>query len=63
MDNQDMLEVIMDALFHDNEECGTETQVKKINTFEECGVLTTNTGFVAKMKDGSEFQITIVKSN
>ena len=63
MDEQDMSEVIMDALYHDNEECGTETQVTKIYTFEELGILTTNTGLVVRMKDGSEFQITIVKSN
>lgn len=33
-----------------------------IRTFEEGGVLTDNEGFVLKMADGSEFQISVVQS-
>lgn len=31
-------------------------------TFEELGVLTSDAGFVIRLADGSEFQVTIVKS-
>lgn len=62
MDEQEMNELVMDLLFHDDEECGTVTQVKTVHTFEEHGILTTNTGLVVRMQDNSEFQITIVKS-
>jgi len=31
-------------------------------SFKEAGVLTNNKGLVMKLRDGSEFQITIVKS-
>ncbi len=32
------------------------------STFEEAGVLTDDAGFVLRMANGSEFQVTIVKS-
>lgn len=32
-------------------------------SFEDRGIMTYNRGVVFRMKDGSEFQITIVKSN
>jgi len=36
--------------------------IESIRTFEEAGVLTNNAGFVCRLGDGSEFQITIVQS-
>ena len=36
--------------------------IKDFETFEAKGLLTNNSGIVLKMQDGSEFQITIVKS-
>lgn len=36
--------------------------IDKISTFEEAGILTTNTGIVVKLSDNTEFQITIVRS-
>jgi hypothetical protein len=36
--------------------------VRTAATFEDAGVLSTNAGLVLKMRDGSEFQITVVKS-
>lgn len=44
------------SIIHDNDD-----EVKGVATFEECGILTTNTGLVVRMKDGSKFQVTIVK--
>ena len=36
--------------------------IKDFETFEAKGLLTTNSGIVLKMQNGSEFQITIAKS-
>lgn len=36
--------------------------VANVSTFEEAGVLTMNAGLVVRMDDGSEFQLTIVRS-
>lgn len=32
-------------------------------TFEEAGLLTGNSGLVVQLADGSEFQVTVVRSN
>lgn len=45
-------EVLEESLF---EESG-------IDSFEEAGLLTKNEGLVVRLRDGSEFQISIVKS-
>ena len=37
--------------------------VEMVRTFEEAGILTDDKGLVLRMKDGSEFQITVVRSN
>jgi hypothetical protein len=37
--------------------------VEMVRTFDEAGILTYNKGLVLRMKDGSEFQITVVRSN
>ena len=37
-------------------------EVKSVRTFADVGVLTGNRGVVVTMKDGSEFQLTIVQS-
>ncbi len=36
--------------------------VRSVATFEEAGVLTRDAGLVVQMEDGSEFQLTIVRS-
>ena len=36
--------------------------IKTIDTFEEIGVMTNNKGLLVRMKDGSRFQLVIVKS-
>ena len=37
--------------------------ILKVRTFRESGLLTMNTGLVIQMRDGSEFQMTIIKGN
>ena len=37
-------------------------QALRVRTYRELGMLTNDAGFVVTMKDGSEFQVTIVQS-
>ena len=48
----DVCELIRDAM-HDYESMMCTTR------FEDAGVMTNDTGFVIKMDDGSEFQVTV----
>ena len=43
-------------LFHET------SDVSDVRTFEESGIMTRNKGLVIRLDDGSEFQLTIVKS-
>jgi hypothetical protein len=45
--------VIMDS---DNEE------YKRIDTYEDAAILSMNDGLVVKMKDGTEYQLTVVRT-
>jgi hypothetical protein len=40
----------------------SEVDVRDIESFKDAGVLTNNAGIVLRLMDGSEFQITIVRS-
>jgi hypothetical protein len=44
------------------EQNGEEENIKRVSTFRDRGLLTGNNGLVVKMNNGSEFQLTIVKS-
>jgi len=55
MNKQTMEEIIADLLTEQDE-------IRSTQTFEEAGMLTQNNGLVVRTIDGSEFQITIVKS-
>jgi len=35
--------------------------ISDVTAFEDAGVLCGNTGFVVKMGDGSEFQVTVIQ--
>ena len=37
-------------------------EVRRVQTFEEAGLLTNNRGLVVRTRDGREFEITIVQS-
>jgi len=41
---------------------GGDDKINDVNSFEDEGVLTGNVGLVVKLVDGSQFQVTIVKS-
>ena len=64
---QDTLHELLETLSCDiefAEEFGIETGLTDaiFTTFEQAGIMTYNKGLVIKFADGSEFQITIVKS-
>lgn len=54
---KEMCEIISDLIWEDDEYMRIQ-----ISTFEEEGILNKNTGLILKTEDGSEFQITVVKS-
>jgi hypothetical protein len=56
MDEKQMQDFLEDVLLDSDE-------VDGIGTFRDEGVMTRNKGLVVKMSDGTEFQLTIVKSN
>jgi len=45
------------------ERLSEQDDAHNITTFEDAGVMTRNKGVVLRMENGSEFQITIVKSS
>ena len=51
----EMREQIEDAMYETEMEC-------EIASFEDVGMMTNDTGFVVKMADGSEFQVTVKQS-
>ena len=40
----------------------TQENIARIDSFEDAGVLTNNAGLVVTLVDGSEFQVTVVRS-
>lgn len=62
MNERKMIEHIEDAIEHLEEDMNYDgLYYDQISTFKERGIKTDDAGFVIKMEDGSEFQITVVK--
>ena len=57
MNEQEMEMTLADVL---HEADGLD--LARVVTFADAGIMTNNAGLVVRMKDGSEFQITIVQS-
>ena len=57
-----LLEIIGEAETDYLNDDGDVIEIKNACTFEMAGVLTRDKGLVVKLKDGSEFQITITQS-
>ncbi len=55
-------EAIEDLLDDVPEEAVLYDEVKRTSSFESAGILTSNAGLVVRLKDGTEFQITVVQS-
>lgn len=56
MTESEMREVLEDALYESHDD------VQRTVPFAEVGLLTGNEGLVVRCADGSEFQVTVVKS-
>ena len=62
-DDRDPEVVFEDYLLDHIQDLDVEgVHVARVYSFEDVGVLTRNRGIVVKMDDGSEYQLTIVKS-
>ena len=60
---KDMEAIIAEALeFADDDDNGGIPELDSVYTFEQEGLLTRNKGLIVNMADGSQFQVTIVKS-
>lgn len=59
MSTTDLQQYLMDVFDWSSNEDG---EITSMETFEERGLMTSNNGIVIKMRDGSEFQLQIVKS-
>jgi len=63
MTEQDIEQALLELEYQTGEDGGPITeQLHSAVSFEDQGIMTLNRGVVFRMKDGSEFQITIVKS-
>jgi len=58
MDNKELTAALQEAL----DDLDVEDEIRRVETFEEVGMLTNDAGLVITMQDGSEFQVTIVQS-
>ncbi|WP_069648972.1 hypothetical protein [Caloranaerobacter ferrireducens] len=52
---------LMEVIYEGNEALFEGEEIE-ITTFEEEGLLTNNKGLVIKLEDGTEFQLTLIKS-
>ena len=59
MTESEFVEYIDEALMWSSEETG---MIIGSGSFESVGMMTRNEGLVVRMNDGSEFQVTVVKS-
>ena len=61
--NEEEFEQLLAGLLEEAsvEEDGSASDLR-VQTFEENGVLTTNRGVVVRLTDGSEFQVTVLRS-
>jgi hypothetical protein len=68
MDDQTVQSLLLMALKVEQEEghvaevYDEESTISEVATFNDRGIMTTNKGIVLSFADGSEFQITIVRS-
>ena len=63
MTEHDIEEALLNLAFQTGEDVEDFTeQLQSALSFDAAGMMTRNRGVIFRMKDGSEFQITIVKS-
>lgn len=61
MTEQEFVDLLREVLA-ETEETDEGQEVKYTSTFSDAGLMTSNDGLVVRLADGSEFQVTVVKS-
>lgn len=56
--NENELETLLAEVLQDPD---TAPEIRRVETFEDAGLLTDNRGLVVRTADGGEFEITIVQ--
>ena len=59
IDFETMLYELLHELLQDGE---AAPEIRRVQTFEEAGVLTNNRGLVVRTEDGREFQVSIIQN-
>ena len=62
MTEKDITLVLEESLLAFDEEQGIGEDIHSVYTYEEVGMLTRNEGFVLRLENGDEFQVTILKT-
>ena len=62
MTTTEFVEYLDEALLNTSDEGELENPVVGTGTFDSVGMLTNNEGLVVRLLDGTEFQVTVVKS-
>lgn len=58
---KDAARMLDDALWDTYTESG-QGDLRRVESFDAAGIMTTDAGFVMLMADGTEFQVTVVRS-
>jgi hypothetical protein len=62
MREHEVVEEIIEAIYVYNEDYDAFGEELRVYTFDDVGMMTQNKGFVLRLSDGKEFQITVVRS-
>ncbi len=64
MDEESFADALREVLAETDgaSEALSQTTIRRIDSFEDVGMLTNNAGLVVTLNDGSEYQLTVVQS-
>jgi hypothetical protein len=63
MNEKDFTDRLLELIESDHDYAAAfDHQIRRVRTYEEVGMLTSNDGLVVELENGDEFQITIVAS-
>lgn len=58
----EVVELVMNALLVASEEGDYRSEIHNVRTYDDAGLMTSDDGVVLYLADGSQFQLTIVRS-
>lgn len=59
---RELMNYLLQELLIQRDEEGNELDIDRVDSFETCGILTNDKGFVITQNDGSEYQVFIVRN-